>query len=245
MSTNQIATTEQAEKTPPAKPGPVAQLTERESDFSLIQRQAAALAKSDLIPVAYKNNLPNCILALDISQRLGIQPLAVCQNLHVIQGRPSWSSTFVIAMLNASGRFSPLRFETRKSAEKETAWRAVATCRETGNILEGPWVTLEMAKAEGWSTKGGSKWVSMPELMGRYRAAAFFGRLYAPEKLMGLQHVEELEDMRPMKRAGSDAISRATAALAAPSDAIDLVELPPDAELASNALKDGQTERGQ
>lgn len=193
-----------------------AQLTARETDFALIQRQASALSKSDLVPPAYKNNLPNCILALDVAQRLGIQPLAVCQNLHVIQGRPSWSSTFVIAMLNASGRFSPLRFEVRTANGKETGWRAVATCKETGNILEGPWVTLEMAKAQGWTTKSGSKWVDMPDLMGRYRAAAFFGRLYAPEKLMGLQHVEEVEDVRQIKQAGSDALSRAQAALSQP-----------------------------
>lgn len=196
--------------------------SERESDFSLIQRQASALSKSDLIPQGYKGNLPNCILALDIAQRLGIQPLAVCQNLHIIQGRPSWSSTFVIAMLNASGRFSPLRFEVRKAGDKETGWRAVATCKETGSVLEGPWVTLEMAKAQGWLTKSGSKWVDMPELMGRYRAAAFFGRLFAPEKLMGLQHADEVEDVRQMKRADS-VLDRAKAALAPPaSEVIDL-----------------------
>ena len=193
-----------------------AQLSVRESDFALIQRQASALSKSDLVPQAYKGNLPNCILALDVAQRLGIQPLAVCQNLHVIQGRPSWSSTFVIAMLNASGRFSPLRFEVRKTGEKETGWRAVATCRETGSILEGPWVTLEMAKAQGWLSKSGSKWVDMPELMGRYRAAAFFGRLFAPEKLMGLQHVEEVEEARPMRRAGADVLAAAREALESP-----------------------------
>jgi len=193
---------------------PAAQISERESDFALIQRQAAALSKSDLVPAAYRGNLPNCILALDVSQRLGIQPLAVCQNLHVIQGRPSWSSTFVIAMLNASGRFSPLRFEVRMSGEKETGWRAVATCKETGQILAGPWVTLEMAKSEGWSTKGGSKWVTMPDLMGRYRAAAFFGRLYAPEKLMGLHHADEIEDMKPpMRRVNADPLEAAQKAL--------------------------------
>lgn len=208
------------------------QLTERESDFALIQRQAAALAKSDLVPQSYKGNVANCILALDVSQRLGVQPLAVCQNLHVIQGRPSWSSTFVIAMLNASGRFSPLRFEVRKAGDKEVAWRAVATCRETSQILDGPWVTLEMAKAEGWSTKSGSKWVTMPDLMGRYRAAAFFGRLFAPEKLMGLHHIDEVEDMRPMKRVDSS-LDRAKEALAAaPADAIDLPPQQPEPDAA-------------
>jgi len=35
----------------------------------------------------------------------------------------------------------------------------------------------------------------MPELMLRYRAAAFFGRLYAPEILMGMQTAEEVADI--------------------------------------------------
>ncbi|MNR19877.1 hypothetical protein D3C85_1366920 [compost metagenome] len=35
----------------------------------------------------------------------------------------------------------------------------------------------------------------MPEVMLRYRAASLFGRLYAPELLMGLQSQEEAEDI--------------------------------------------------
>jgi hypothetical protein len=52
-----------------------------------------------------------------------------------------------------------------------------------------------MAKAEGWSTKNGSKWKTMPELMLRYRAAAFFGRLYAPDVLSGMHSADEVEDV--------------------------------------------------
>jgi len=62
-------------------------------------------------------------------------------------------------------------------------------------VIKGPTVTLEMAQTEGWATKAGSKWKTMPELMLRYRAAAFFGRLYAPEILMGMQTVEESADI--------------------------------------------------
>jgi hypothetical protein len=35
----------------------------------------------------------------------------------------------------------------------------------------------------------------MPEVMVRYRTASFFGKLYAPELLMGLQTVEEMQDI--------------------------------------------------
>jgi hypothetical protein len=70
--------------------------------------------------------------------------------------------------------------------------------REAGlAVLEGPAVSVEMAVKEGWYVKDGSKWPTMPGLMLRYRAATFFGRLYAPELTMGLPTVDELEDMPP------------------------------------------------
>jgi hypothetical protein len=55
---------------------------------------------------------------------------------------------------------------------------------------------MKMAKAEGWVDKNGSKWKTMPELMIRYRAAAFFGRLYTPEIMMGMQTKEEILDIQ-------------------------------------------------
>jgi hypothetical protein len=42
----------------------------------------------------------------------------------------------------------------------------------------------------------GSKWATMPELMIRYRAAAFWGRLYASDLLLGLQTQEEAIDVQ-------------------------------------------------
>lgn len=81
----------------------------------------------------------------------------------------------------------------------EDKCRAVATEHATGHDLFGPWVTIEMAKSEGWLTKPGSKWKTMPELMMRYRAAAFFGRLYAPEIMMGMHTEFEVQDMQPVK----------------------------------------------
>lgn len=161
--------------------------------FELVQRQAKALSMSTMIPKDYQNNIPNTLVALEMAQRIGASPLMVMQNLHIIHGRPSWSSTFVIAALNACGRFSAMRFEMDGSDK----CRAVATERETNHVLEGPWVTMQMAKEEGWLSKAGSKWKTMPELMMRYRAAAFFGRLYAPEIMMGMHTEFEVQDMQP------------------------------------------------
>lgn len=65
---------------------------------------------------------------------------------------------------------------------------------------------MEMAVKEGWYGKNGSKWQTMPEQMLRYRAASFFGRVYAPELLMGLRSAEEEQDriidVTPQEQAG-------------------------------------------
>jgi hypothetical protein len=177
------------------------------AQFEHAQRIAKVLSSSDLVPTQYKNNVANTLVALEMANRMGASPLMVMQNLHIIHGRPSWGSSFIIASLNSCGRFSTLRF-----VGDANKCKAVATDKQTGEVLEGPTVSLEMAKAEGWLTKTGSKWITMPELMLKYRAAAFFGRLYAPEVLMGMQTSEEVIDITPIQPASVDAINSKIAA---------------------------------
>jgi hypothetical protein len=161
--------------------------------FEHSQRVAKMMMTSSLVPKDYQNNIPNIMIALEMANRIGASPLMVMQNLNIIQGRPSWSSQFIISALNSCKRFSPLRFKMDGEGDEYgcTAWAK----DQSGETLEGPKVTWKMATAEGWTTKGGSKWKTMPELMFRYRAAAFFGRLYAPDVLMGMGDVGEAEDI--------------------------------------------------
>lgn len=205
--------------------------------FEFMQRTAKMFTHSSMVPTAYRHSvekkeynkptvitenpaaLPNCIIALNMSQRMNADPLMIMQNLHVIEGRPSWSSQFIIAAINSCGRYSPLRFEITTGEEidatcttfewengkkvakvtkvrvKNTTCIAWAVELATNTRLESPKVTMEMAVNEGWYGKNGSKWQSMPDLMLRYRSAAFFGRIYAPELLMGLPSAEETRDV--------------------------------------------------
>jgi hypothetical protein len=162
--------------------------------FDHAQRIAKVLADSTLVPETYRGKVSNCLIALEMSNRINASPLMVMQNLHVIQGRPSWSSPFIIATINTCGRFTKLNF--RKSGEgDEYGYEAYAKDKKSGEELVGPKVTWKMVKDEGWLAKGGSKWKTMPELMFQYRSAAFFGRLHAPDILMGMHTVEESMDI--------------------------------------------------
>lgn len=164
--------------------------------FEAAQRMAKALASSSLVPQAYRGDIANCLIAMELASRIGVSVLAAMQNLHIIQGKPSWSSQFLIATVNASGRFTPLRFEKAGEPGKDSwAMRAVATDKATGERCEGPWITWAMATKEGWAKKNGSKWQTMPELMFCYRASAFWTRIFCPELSIGFRTAEEVEDM--------------------------------------------------
>ncbi|MFZ7814665.1 recombinase RecT [Acinetobacter lwoffii] len=242
--TSQVMTTEQLRAQ--RKPENVEANFNTYRGFQAMHHMAESLANSTIIPEAFRNTLmvkdrydaqakkwiyrpeanpngvSNCIIALNMAQRLGADPMMIMQNLYLVDGRPSWSSQFIIAAINSSGRYSPLRFDITGGEEEVeipyavTEWvynqatkkkepvesnqtarvknyKCVAWVVEkaTGERLESTPITMEMAVKEGWYQKNGSKWQSMPEQMLRYRAASFFGRIYAPDLLMGLRTQEE------------------------------------------------------
>lgn len=163
--------------------------------FELAQRAGRALSASTLIPQQFQGNLPNCLIALEMSQRIGASPLMVMQNLYIVHGRPGWSAKFLIASFNQCGRFSAIRYEWSGERGKDT-WgcKAWAVEKATGEKIEGPTITIQLAKDEGWYGKSGSKWKTIPELMLQYRAAAWLVNTHAPEISMGLNTAEEMGD---------------------------------------------------
>lgn len=197
--------------------------------FEVMQRMAKMYTESTIIPDAYKGNIGNCVIALDMATRMGANPLMVMQNLYVVNGNPSWSSKFLIATINMSGKYSALRYRKRnlgkvgKIKYNDLEWKtdasgksrkttvvkefdgtdvdniecvAYATELSSGEVLESDPVTIETAVREGWYTKSGSKWVTMPNLMLTYRAAAFWQRMYCPEISMGFITKEEADDIQ-------------------------------------------------
>ncbi len=187
MTTNQVAETKKQELVPGF--GTV-------GSFELMQRQAKLLASSTLVPKEYQGNLSNCVIALNMANRMNADPLMVMQNLYIVHGRPGWSSQFLISTFNASGRFSALRYEwVGKEGTDSWGCRAWATEKATGERLEGSTVTIAIAKKEGWYSRNGSKWQTMPAQMLMYRSAAWFIRTHAPELAMGMHTTDEIIDM--------------------------------------------------
>lgn len=86
--------------------------------FDTMQRVCKLFASSELVPDMYKvteknpieKAMANCMIAIEIAQRIGASPLMVMQNMVPIYGKPSWSSKFLVATVNTCGRFKPLKY---------------------------------------------------------------------------------------------------------------------------------------
>ena len=185
---------ESTETTSLATTAPEGQLPTMWNDSKLLNqayKAAKFLASSELVPEqTYRNKPANCLIALDMANRLDLSPLVVMQNLYIVKGKPGWSGQFCISLINSSRRFSPLEFVTIDDGMYCQAVRF-----EDNKLCVGAAVTWDMVKAEGWLDKNGSKWKTMPDVMFRYRAASFFAKAYCPELLMGVPTVDEIKDV--------------------------------------------------
>lgn len=160
-------------------------------------RTARMLSTSALVPDAYKQSPENCLVAIDIANRMGVSPLMVMQNLYVVKGKPSWSGSFCAAAINGSGRFSPLEYVfVGEPGQPTYGCYATAVRLANGVRCVSDTVTMAMAKAEGWLNKPGSKWQTMPMQMMMYRSAAFFARAHCSDILLGLPTYEEVQDTK-------------------------------------------------
>lgn len=99
--------------------------------FALMERMAAALAGSGLVPEEYRAEvrdastgrlmknpaaLSNCLMALCAARRLNLDPFSVMQGLRVTDGGPTWNDGLLLAGLQRCGRFTMPRIELTEEA---------------------------------------------------------------------------------------------------------------------------------
>jgi hypothetical protein len=188
--------------------------------FESAQRMGNALSKSEFVPTKYQNNVANCMVAMELANRMNTSVLIIMQNMNPIHGKPAFSSQYLIASVNSCGQYTKMKWKHRNLGEitvggvkvQNEECIAYATEKSSGDVLESMPVTVKMAIDEGWYGKNGSKWKTMQHIMLEYRAASFWVSVYAPELKMGMPTIEEAEDIgaeiigsQPLQNTGSQA----------------------------------------
>lgn len=174
--------------------------------FNNLWKVASLFSKSNIVPVAYRGKPEDCMIAVDMANRMGVSPMMVMQNLYVVQGIPSWSGQACNTLIRSSGRFRDIK-HVYTGTPGTDSWGCYlqATRISDGEVVQGTEITIAMAKAEKWYSKKDrygnetSKWQTMPQQMLAYRASAFFARVHCPDRLMGIQTEDEVVDVSNAK----------------------------------------------
>ena len=178
------------------------------------------LAESTIIPAHYKGNKGDIFVAVQTAYRMNLDPMMVMQGTYVIQGKLGMTSAFAISLANSSGLFvGGIRYRIQELGEdiegsvkfynngtedkKKVKFSNIQVTAYTNLKSNGEEISytigMKEAIAEGWTTKSGNKYQSLPELMLRYRAATLLIRTHAPEVINGMHMTEELEDVHSAK----------------------------------------------
>lgn len=169
-------------------------------------RLAKVMCVAGNIPDNYKNKPADCMVAIDMANRMGVSPLMVMQNLYVVKGKPSWSGQACMSFIQSNPDFSDVMPVYTGEPGKDSRGCYISAKRTSdGSEIKGVCVTIGMARAEGWTKN--PKWQNMPDLMLAYRASAFFARVYCPKVLMGVSVEGEAEDAYHSQKSEKKAVN--------------------------------------
>lgn len=225
--------------------------TAKQQNFEVMQREARLFSASPLIPQHLRQGGPeqalaNCYIALKMANTMGEDPLVVLQNIHVVNGKVGFATQYMIARANASGVFKGrINWKVDKSDPKNLSVTAYATLSETEERVEFT-ADMAMAQAENWTKN--AKYKTMPEVMLRYRSAAFLIRFYAPDVMLGYHTSEEVEDVAlaagpviEQKPLTADMLTAQAAPVEASNDETDETTTEPEIEEVEAEVVDEET----
>ena len=134
-------------------------------DFGNKWSMAEKLAKSSLLPDDFKGHPENIIIALGMAEKMKMDPFTICQNLHIIRGKLSWSGAFCKTLIEQSGKYTDLDFVYFGDENSDDyGCYLEATRIRDGKRIQGNKVTVKLAKEEKWYSTN-PKWRNMTAQM--------------------------------------------------------------------------------
>jgi len=149
---------------------------------------AKIIAESDMVPACYKNKPGNVLVAVQMGQSVGLQPMQALQNIAVINGRPCIWGDSMLALVNASGELEDIQ-------EVITESKAICTVKRKGRTALVREFTIDEANRAGLTSRPNSPWKTYPKRMLQMRARGFALRDGFPDILLGLNLAEEMKDL--------------------------------------------------
>lgn len=151
------------------------------------------------IPKHLQGSQGDCFAVSLQAMQWGMNPFAVAQKTHLVNGTLGYEAQLVIAVLNSSPALA-----TRLNYQWSENWQGV-----NGKNDKSPerwctvWATLKgeaepraltVSMAQVGDVRNSPNWVSDPRQQLAYLAAKRWGRLHAPDVILGVYTPDELQD---------------------------------------------------
>ena len=161
--------------------------------FSELMSMAETVAKSELVPAAFRNKPANIVVAIMAGRELGLGAMQSLRLIYVIEGKPVMSADGAVALALSSPNCE--RWDYIESTDKvctiETQRKGSAPARFS--------FTIEQAQQAGIANK--STWKQYPQAMLRARCAMITARAVYPDLLAGVYDPDEADGFAPQRTA--------------------------------------------
>ena len=158
-----------------------------DNNFDKMWRMAEALANSALsVPKELKGNIGDCLAIVTQAMIWGLNPFAVAQKAHVINGKLGYEAQLVNAVVMQSGAIvGSFHYEYQGDS-----CRVGAVLRGSSTLTWGEWLSSSTV-----TTKNSPLWKTNPKQQMGYLQVKNWARAYCPGALLGIYSTDELEAM--------------------------------------------------
>ena len=188
-----------------------------EDNLTKMLKVAEMLASSKVsVPDHLRGNVGDCLAIVTQAMLWNMNPFAVAQKTHLVNGRLGYEAQLVNAVLQASGLVRGMpRYEYRGDGEGLECRVAFIPRGET-EPLWGEWLALRAV-----TTRNSPLWKTNQRQQLGYLQIKNWARAFAPGAILGVYTVDELADIEPLHRDGDTAAPPPPAAPALPDYAAD------------------------
>lgn len=169
-----------------------------DNNFDKMWRMAEALANSALsIPKELKGNIGDCLAIVTQAMIWSLNPFAVAQKAHVINGKLGYEAQLVNAVVMQSGAIvGSFHYE-----HQGDSCRVGAVLRGGSEVTWGEWLSAATV-----TTKNSPLWKTNPKQQMGYLQVKNWARAYCPGALLGIYSTDELEQVGAGFTADADGV---------------------------------------
>lgn len=148
---------------------------------------ARAMSEATIaVPAHFRNKPGDCLAVTMQAMQWGMNPFAVAQKTHVVNGTLGYEAQLVNAVVSASGMIDRFRYEYRGDGAQIECRVGAVLAGET-QITWGEWLSASTV-----TTKNSPLWKTNPKQQLGYLQVKNWARLYAPGAILGIYTTDEL-----------------------------------------------------